>query len=70
MSLETFSQTSDSPYDRHNYKVVFKDGREELCGSWEEAFSMWFYWNGMKAVERIDVCDIKPKSRTKSTGFG
>ena len=65
-----FKQTSDLPYDRHHYKVIFKDGREELVESWEEAYSTWFYWNGMKVIDRIEVCDIKKKSRAKSTGFG
>lgn len=62
-----FTQTSDAPYDRHNYKVIFKGERKEIyCESWEQAQAIWFQWAGMKAIDRIEVCDIK---RAKPVGF-
>lgn len=59
----TFTETSSAPYDRHHYKVVFKGERKEIyCESWEAAQAIWFQWAGMKAIDRIEVCDIrKPK---------
>ena len=67
MSLETFTQTSHDPYDRPHYKVIFKGGKKVIyCESWEAAHSVWFQWRGMKAIESIEVCDIK---RHKPAGF-
>ena len=66
-----FAQTSDGIYDRHHYKVIFKDGQEQMFGSWEEAYATWFQWNRMRVIDRIEVCDIKkPKVRKpKPKGF-
>ena len=64
----TFTQTSDKPYDRHHYRVVFKGGKKEIyCESWEAANNVWLQWAGMRAIECIEVCDIK---RHESKGFG
>ena len=38
-----FRQTSDEPYDRHKYKVVYHGGEEKIVESWEEVQSIW--WN-------------------------
>ena len=66
----TFTQTSDLPYDRHHYKVVFKGERKAIyCESWEAARAIWFQWAGMQAIDRIEVCDIK-RHNPKAGGFG
>ena len=63
-----FTETSSAPYDRHRYKVIFKGGVKEVyCESWEAAQAIWFQWAGMKAVDRIEVCDFK--RHTKTRGF-
>ena len=58
-----FSQTSDIPYDRHHYKIVYKH-RSLVVKSWDEVQEHW--WN-KTAFEKpvIEVLD-KPK---KSKGF-
>ena len=38
-----FEQTSDAPYDRHDYKVVSRDGKSVTVDSWESAHIIW--WN-------------------------
>ena len=67
MTLKTFTQTSDAPYDRHHYKIVFRGGEKVIyCESWEAANQIWFQWAGMRAIQSIEVCDIK---RPKPAGF-
>jgi hypothetical protein len=62
-NIEEFTATCHEPYDRHTYLVVFKgDQPNIMCDSWEEAYSIWFRWNGMKSIDRIDVCDIVKKN--------
>ncbi len=58
--INEFTHTSGDPYDRHHYKVVFKGGKKVIyCESWEAAQPIWYQWAGMKAIDRIEVCDIK-----------
>ena len=66
-TLVEFTETSTDPYDRHDYKLIFKDGKKVIyCESWEAAYSIWFQWASMKAIDRIEVCDIK---RDQPLGF-
>lgn len=66
-NIVEFTETSTAPYDRHHYKVIFRGDRKEVyCESWESAYTLWFQWRGMKAIDRIEVCDIK---RHKPKGF-
>tara|TARA_Y200000002_G_scaffold319120_1_gene278338 strand:+ start:34 stop:258 length:225 start_codon:yes stop_codon:yes gene_type:complete len=62
-----FSQTSDLPYDRHHYKIVYKD-RSFVVESWDEVQEHW--WNNSHKFELpvIEVID-KPKTKKKSKGF-
>ena len=65
--IVTFTETSSAPYDRHHYKVIFKGGKKVIyCESWEAAYATWFQWAAMKAIDRIEVCDIK---KNPSLGF-
>ena len=58
-----FGQTSNEPYDRHYYKIVYKH-RSLVVKSWDEVQE---HWCNKTAVEKpvIEVLD-KPK---KSNGF-
>ena len=62
-----FSQTSNEPYDRHHYRIVYKD-RFAVVESWEEVQEYW--WNNSRRFELpvIEVID-KPKTKKKSKGF-
>ena len=62
-----FSQTSNEPYDRHHYRIVYKD-RSIVVESWEEVQEYW--WNNSRRFELpvIEVID-KPKTKKKSKGF-
>ena len=59
-----FSQTSDLPYDRHHYKIVYKD-RSIVVQSWEEVQEYW--WNN-RAIVR-PVIEVLDKPKKKSKGF-
>ena len=37
-----FGQTSDKPYDRHHYKLVFKE-KHVILKTWDEVLEYW--WN-------------------------
>ena len=37
-----FAQTSDEPYDRHRYKVVFTGADPVIVDEWEQANLIWF----------------------------
>ena len=39
---EFFKQTSDLPYDRHNYKLVFTNNQWEVYDAWELVQARWF----------------------------
>lgn len=58
-----FEQTSNEPYDRHDYKVIKSTGEFVLVESWEIAQLIW--WNTpSKFLSHIEVIDKK-----KSRGF-
>lgn len=53
-----FKQTSNKPYDRHDYKVIKSTGEYVVVESWEEAQSIW--WNSPPHfLSHIEVLDKK-----------
>ncbi len=63
-NFETFTCTSDAPYDRHYYKVWCKDDSVKILQSWEEVQTAW--WNFKHFISHIEVIDAK----TTGGGFG
>ena len=59
-----FTQTSDGLYDRHDYKVIAKDGTSVVVDNWAQVHEIW--WNKALLLDRIEVLD---KSQVKSKGF-
>ena len=56
--LQYFKQTSNEPYDRHDYKVIKSTGEHVVVESWEEAQSIW--WNSPPDfLSHIEVLDKK-----------
>ena len=37
-----FTQTSNEPYDRHNYLIHFKNKMPQHVDSWEQVQSIWW----------------------------
>lgn len=58
-----FTKTSDAPYDRHTYNIVFSNGQSEHYPSWEQVQSRWFEVP-KQFLSRIEVLDVK-----QSKGF-
>jgi hypothetical protein len=65
---KNFTQTSDLLYDRHNYKLFFKNGKTMEFDNWEDAQVYWFQWTSTNQLDYFEVLD-KKKPKTKSKGF-
>jgi hypothetical protein len=61
-----FEQTSDEPYDRHNYRLVLSDGRTIESDVYEDIKAAWFQLPAL-FTSHIEVLD-KPRT-TKPQGF-
>ena len=55
--------TSDKPYNRHKYQLVFVDGRSLLCDDYEKMKQAWWQYN--QVASHVNVVDKK-----KSGGGG
>ena len=60
--LEWFKQTSDEPYDRHQYKFVYSNDQSVIFDSWEQAQHEWFTTSAL-FKSHIEVLDKKQKSK-------
>ena len=56
---------SDKPYDRHHYKIVYKD-RSFVVESWQEVQEHW--WNRGRNAPVPPVIEVIDKPK-KSKGF-
>ena len=66
--MKTFKQTSDKPYNRHEYKIKFDTGKAITFPDYESMQYFWFSnvasW-GNKRNAVVEVVDINKKQ-----GFG
>jgi len=62
---KTFNQTCDKPYDRHNYKLIFTNGREVIFDNYEDVQVTWFQLPA-DFLSHVEVLDIPQK---RSRGF-
>jgi hypothetical protein len=60
-----FKQTSDEPYIRHHYKLVYSNNQEVLFDNYMDVQAAWFR-SPSNFVSHIEVIDIPQK---KSKGF-
>ena len=65
--LDWFEQTSDEPYDRHEYRFHFTNGDSKIFKSYLEAQSMWFNTPPL-FKSHIEVLDISNKKTKNSKG--
>lgn len=62
--METFKQTSDEPYVRHHYKLVYSNGQSVIFEDYSDVQQSW--WNTpSEFVSHIEVLDIKQKKEKK-----
>jgi len=59
-----FAQTSDEPYDRHNYRFHYSNGESIIVESYEQIYEKWFNTPALlkSHVEVLDTKQIKKKS--------
>ena len=63
-----FTDTSDEPYDRHQYEFVYSNGQSRVFDSWEETRSEWFNIP-LQFKSHINVLDRKQKKKKSNGGF-
>ena len=56
-SIQTFTQTSDKPYDRHSYRVNLIGGKSVTFDGWMEATNYWMCHSPLGGVVSIEVID-------------
>jgi hypothetical protein len=64
---QTFTCTSDVPYDRHNYEVVLKNNKKVFFDNWEDVQVYWY--QNSQIPDFLDVIIVKDKKKVKSKGF-
>ena len=53
--LRIFTSTSEKPYDRHKYKIIFKNGKSVILEDYQTMKNMWYQWrNEISNVEVLD----------------
>jgi hypothetical protein len=60
--MKIFRQTSDEPYLRHDYKLIFENGREIIFDNYEDVQVTWFQ-NGGNFLSHIEVLDRKQEAK-------
>jgi hypothetical protein len=63
--MKTFKQTSDEPYTRHDYKVVFSNGNSICFDNYEDVQLTWFQTPSL-LLGYVEVLD---KKKPKTKGF-
>ncbi len=64
--METFSQTSDQPYNRHNYKLYYTTGKTIVFDNYEDVQLTWFQ-TSPDFLSHVEVLD--KEKPLKSKGF-
>ena len=65
---EFFQQTSDEPYNRHDYKLVYTNGQTKVFEEHQDFMAAWFQYP-KQLLSHGEVLDKKVKNKTKSGGF-
>ena len=60
--MTVFEQTSNEPYLRHDYKVVYNDGNYQVFDNYEDAQLLWWNRSG-NFLSYIEVLDRKQEVR-------
>jgi hypothetical protein len=65
---EIFTQTSDNPYVRHDYKLHYTTKKPELFDNYEDVQRTWFQ-TPSKFLDYVEVLDKKQSKNKKAKGF-
>jgi hypothetical protein len=64
---QTFTCTSNAPYDKHDYEVVLKSNKKVFFDNWEDTQVYWY--QNSQIPDFLDVIIVKDKKKVKSKGF-
>ena len=67
---QLFTCTSDSPYDRHDYEIVLKNGKTQFFDNWEDVQRYWFQNSEIPNFLDLVIVKDKKKSKEKVKGGG
>lgn len=59
--LQHFTSTSKDLYDRHKYKIVFKNGKSITVDDYGTMKNMWYQMR--EHVSNVEIIDDKPKKK-------
>ena len=66
---EWFAQTSEKPYDRHNYRFIFRNGESIIFNSYDQVMEKWFTTPAL-FKSHVEVLDKPNKNnKNKKEGF-
>ena len=60
--MTEFTSSCDKPYDRHEYKITFANGREQYFGDYETMRLFWFTHFQVCTM----VCSVVDKKKKKT----
>ena len=55
--MSYFTQTSDGLYDRHRYKLIFKNKKAAIFDDYEQLRNAWFNLAATRQLDRVEVLD-------------
>jgi len=59
---QNFELTSDQPYNRHDYKLVYSNGQSKVFDDYVELQSTWFQ-TPIQFLSHVEVLDKKEKKK-------
>ena len=65
---EWFAQTSDEPYDRHQYQLVC-NGQSFIFDDYDQMRAYWFQSARNYSECKVNVLDIKQNKKKSNGGF-
>ena len=61
--LQWFDQTSNEPYNRHDYKLVYTNGNTKVFEEYQEFMAAWFQYP-KQLLSHGEVLNKKTKQKT------
>ena len=62
-TVSSFTETCPKSYDRHDYKIVLKNGKAVTFDDYEMMRAHWFQWSQLKTLSHVNVLDKSKKSK-------
>ena len=61
--MKNFKQTSNKPYDRHHYKLVYSTEKSDIFDDYEDCRLVWFQTSPL-LLSHIEVLDVNKGFKT------